>query len=151
MKQAQKVIVVFAALIALNFNVVPGQAQNAAFEAADNISPNIHTVQTGGYWAVGNDEGSFRIIVTAGGVEHVSHLLYIQWLRNNTTTQSYELVRTVWVSELNSEQGQVLEVANLFGDENAFEINVTANSRGGDAKRFAIIARGEGKYLIKPR
>ncbi|MEK6222788.1 MAG: hypothetical protein N2D54_11135 [Chloroflexota bacterium] len=149
MKQAQKVIAVFVALIALTFSAVAGFAQNSNFEAAHSVLPNIHTVQTGGYWAVGEDEGFFRVVSAAGGVEHVSHRLYLQWLKNNATTQSYELVRTVYVKELNSDHGQVLEVKTSFGDENAFEINVTANSRGGGEKRFMITARGNGEYAIR--
>ena len=114
MKQAQKIITVFVALIVLTFSAVAGFAQNSNFEAAHSVPPNIHTVQTGGYWAVGEDEGFFRVVITAGGVEHVSHRLYIQWLRNNATIQSYELVRTVNVTELNLGQGLSSGGKNLF-------------------------------------
>jgi len=151
MKQAQKVITVFVALIVLTFSAVAGFAQNSNFEAAHSVPPNIHTVQTGGYWAVGEDEGFFRVVIAAGGVEHVVHRLYIQWLKIDAKTQSYQLIRTVNVKELNLGQGYILEVKTSFGDENAFEISITANSRGGDAKRFSIIAGADGQYLIKPR
>jgi len=51
-----------------------------------------------------------RVVVVAGGVEHVGHRLFLQWLRSDAKTQSYELVRTVNVTELNLAQGYLLEV-----------------------------------------
>ena len=151
MKQAQKIITVFLALIVLTFSAVAGFAQNSNFEAAHSVPPNIHTVQTGGYWAVGEDEGFFRVVITAGGVEHVSHRLYIQWLRNNATIQSYELVRTVNVTELNLGQGYLLEVKTSFGDFNSFNIDIVANSLRVKTKKFSITAKGDGKYVIRSR
>lgn len=151
MKQAQKIITVFVALIVLTFSAVAGFAQNSNFEAAHSVPPNIHTVQTGGYWAVGEDEGFFRVVITAGGVEHVSHRLYIQWLRNNATIQSYELVRTVNVTELNLGQGYLLEVKTSFGDFNSFNIDIVANSLRVKTKKFSITAKGDGKYVIRSR
>ena len=65
----------------------PSIAQNESFKAAEKIPVNIHSVMSGGYWSAGKDEGSFRAVVTAGGVEHVVHRLYIQWLRNDAKTQ----------------------------------------------------------------
>ena len=75
---------------------------------------------------VGKDEGFFRIIVVAGGVEHVWHRLYIQWLRSDARTQGYELIRTVNVQELNLGQGYLLGVKTSFGNFNSFKIDVTA-------------------------
>ena len=130
----------------------PSNAQNEAFEAAEQVPASIHTAMSGGFWTAGKDEGFFRAIVVAGGIEHVSHRLHIQWLRVNAESQSYELIRTVSVKELNLGQGFVLEVMTSFGDFNSFKIDVTANSRGGGkAKRFAITAKGDGKYKIRPR
>ncbi|HDO52273.1 MAG TPA: hypothetical protein ENH05_05995 [Rhizobiales bacterium] len=106
---------------------------------------------SGGFWTAGQDEGFFRVAVVAGGVEHVSHRLYIQWLRNDAKTQSYELVRTVNVKELNLGQGYVLDVKTSFGEFNSFKIDVTANSRGGKTERFAVTVKGDGKYVIGGR
>jgi hypothetical protein len=106
---------------------------------------------SGGFWTAGTDEGFFRAVVIAGGVEHVSHRLYIQWLRINASSQSYELFRTVNVKEFNLGQGFVLEVKTSFGDINSFKIDVIANSRGGKTQRFAITAKGDGTYVIRSR
>jgi len=135
-------------LFFLCLSSLPLAAQNDSFEAAENIPANIHNVTSGGYWSAGKDEGFFRAVVTAGGVEHVVHRLYIQWLKNNPKTQDYELVRTVNVKELNLGHGHVMNVKTSFGDINAFSIKVTANSRGCEPKHFTIIAKGNGKYTF---
>jgi hypothetical protein len=140
----------FVALL-LNFFSLPAYAQNEAFEAAEKVPAGIHNVSAGGFWTAGKDEGFFRTVVYAGGVEHVSHRLFIQWLRSDAKTQSYQLVRTVNVKELNFGPGYILDVKIDFGEINAFKIDVTAKDRGGTAKEFAITASGDGKYTIQAR
>ena len=139
------------AVFVLCLSTLPSNAQNEAFEAAERIPASVHSAMSGGYWTQGQDEGFFRAVVIAGGVEHVVHRFYIQWLKVDEKTQGYELVRTVNVKELNLEHGYVLEVKTSFGDVNAFKIEVTARSRGGKAKKFSIVARGNGKYSISSR
>lgn len=152
MRQAYQFIAGFLAILLLLFlSARPSAAQNESFEAVEGVPASIHSVMSGGFWTRGKEEGFFRSVVAAGGVEHVSHRLYIQWLRINASSQSYELVRTVNVKEFNLGQGFVLEVKTSFGDINAFRIDVTANSRGGKAKRFAITAKGDGTYVIRSR
>lgn len=151
MRHAYKLAASFFAILLICLSALPAISQNEPFEAAENVPVGIHHVAAGGFWTVGKDEGFFRAVVIAGGVEHVVHRLYIQWLRSDPNKQSYELVRTVNVRELNQGQGHVLEVKTSFGDINAFKVDVTANSRGGKAKRFAITAKGDGKYAIQSR
>ncbi|MEJ2229191.1 MAG: hypothetical protein P8Y67_13395 [Alphaproteobacteria bacterium] len=129
----------------------PAYAQNQAFEAAEEVPVSIHNVSAGGFWTAGKNEGFFRTVVYAAGVEHVSHRLFIQWLRSDAETQNYELIRTVNVKELNLGSGYVLDVKTDFGKINAFVIDVTAKNRGGAIKRFAIIVSGDGKYTIRAR
>ena len=76
---------------------------------------------------------------------------YIQWLRSDAETQSYELIRTVNVKELNLGPGYVLDVKTDFGEINAFKIDITAKDRGGATKKFAIIVSGDGKHTIRAR
>ena len=151
MRQCRPLAAVFAVMLLLNLDTPPASAQNASFEAAEQVPVSIHHAAAGGFWTHGKDEGFFRAIVTAGGIEHVANRLYIQWLRSEAQKQSYELVRTINVKELNLGHGHVLEVKTEFGDINSFKINVTANSRGGKAKRFAITAKGDGTYAIQSR
>jgi len=147
---ARPVVGLFA-LLFLCLSALPSNAQNASFEAAEQVPASVHSAMSGGFWTRGKDEGFFRVVVIAGGVEHVAHRLYIQWLKSDTKTQSYALIRTVNVKELNLGHGHVLEVKTSFGDINSFKIDVTANTRDGKARHFAIIAKGDGKYTIRPR
>lgn len=151
MRHAHRVVASFFAILFLCLSAPPSNAQNESFDAAEQVPASVHSAMSGGFWTRGKEEGFFRVVVIAGGVEHVAHRLYIQWLRTNTKKQSYELVRTVNVKELNLGHGFVLDVKTSFGDINAFRIDVTANSRGGKVKHFAITAKGDGKYEIQSR
>jgi len=149
MKQRLRFFAACVSVIVVCLGVLPSYAQNSAFDDAEQVPANVHSVTSGGFWTVGNDEGFFRAVVIAGGVEHVAHRFYIQWLKSDLNTQSYELLRTVNVKELNLGHGYILAVKTSFGDINSFKIDIVANSRGGKTKRFAIIARGNGKYVIR--
>jgi hypothetical protein len=152
MKYACQIVTSFVATLFLCLSLTtPSNAQNEAFEAADQVPASIHSAMSGGFWTADKDEGFFRVVVVAGGVEHVWHRLYIQWLRSDAKTQSYELVRTVNVQELNLGQGYLLEVKTSFGDFNSFKIDVTAKSLRVKTRRFAITAKGDGKYMIQSR
>jgi len=124
---------------------------HTGFEDADQVPASIHSAMSGGYWKAGKDEGFFRVVVVAGGVEHVWHRLYIQWLRSDARTQSYELIRTVNVKELNIGQGYLLEVKTSFGEFNSFKIDITAKSLRVKTRKFAITAKGDGEYVIRSR
>lgn len=126
-------------------------AQNAQAEVASHIPASIHQVTSGGSWSQGKQEGFYRAVVTARGIEHVSHRLYIQWLRVNPQKQRYELIRTVGVKEINAGHGQVLSVHTTFGNVNAFRINVTAKTPGGKSRRYVISVRRIGRYSIRSR
>ena len=139
------------ALLAFCLSAPAARAQDEPFAAAEIVPASIHYVAAGGFWTRANEEGFFRAVVTAGGVEHVVHRLFLQWLRTDAKTQSYALVRTVNVKELNLGHGHVLTVKTAFGNINAFKIDVTAKSRGGKTRRFAIVAKGDGTYTIRPR
>ncbi|MGI9475259.1 MAG: hypothetical protein ACR2PI_01025, partial [Hyphomicrobiaceae bacterium] len=91
----------------------------------------------------------FRVVVTAAGVEHVSHRLYIQWLESDAKNHRYALLDTVNVKELDFGSGWVLETKTEFGDINALKIDVTARGRGGGARRFTITAMAGGKYRMR--
>lgn len=149
MRHVCKLLASSVTVLFLCLNASPSPAQNESFEAAEQVPAGIHHASAGGFWNQGKDEGFYRAVVVARGVEHVSHQLFIQWLRTNSKTQDYELIRTVNVKELNLGHGFVLAVTTSFGDINAFRVDVTANSRGGKAKRFVITVKGDGKYVIQ--
>jgi hypothetical protein len=126
-------------------------ARDDSLRASEQVPPNIHHVSSGGFWMAGSEEGTFRVIVTSGGIEHVSHQVFVQLLRNNLGRQDSELVRTVSVGELNQEEGQIFEVTTSFGDINAFEIDITVAGRGGRSSQYRITAKGDGSYSLQPR
>lgn len=152
MTHAHQTVASFVAMFLLCLNLItPSSARGASFEAAEGVPASIHSAISGGYWKAGEDEGFFRVVVVAGGVEHVWHRLYIQWLRDDLQTQGYELIRTVNVRELNLGQGYLLEVKTSFGDQNSFKIDITAKSLRVETKQFAIIANGNGNYIFRPQ
>ncbi len=151
MRHVGHIVATLFAVFLFCLSPLAAYAQNEAFEAAEKVPAGIHNVSAGGFWTAGKDEGFIRVVVYAGGVEHVSHRLFIQWLRSNAETQSYELIRTVNVKELNSGPGYFLNVKTDFGDVNAFKIDVTAKDRGGATKKFTITVGGSGKYTIRAR
>jgi hypothetical protein len=129
-------------------SAVPSLSQANTFLNAEQTPPGIHLVSAGGYWESVEDEGFYRVVVTASGVEHVVHQLFIQWLRSNSDTQEYELLRTVGVEELNQAQSNILNVETSFGDINAFEIIVSLGPRGNTAEIMTLIAHGDGTYVV---
>lgn len=149
MRHLLRFTAVFLAMLLLSLSSATSMAQNESFETAEQVSPGVHHLASGGFWTAGKAEGFFRAVVTAGGVEHVSHRLFIQWLKTDAKTQRYTVVRTVNVTELNFGHGHVLEVQTSFGEINAFKVDVTANNRGGKSRRFAITVKGDGKYAIQ--
>lgn len=152
MRHACQTAASFVAMLLLGLSLAtPSNAQNEAFEAAEQVPARIHSIMTGGIWMRGKDEGFFRVVVVAGGVEHVTNRLYVQWLRVDYETQGYELIRTVNVKQFNEGYGSVLKVKTASGDINAFKIDVTEKSKSGKAKRFAITVKGDGKYTIRSR
>jgi hypothetical protein len=151
MRRALRFTASFLAVIIFFLSTPRSNAQNDSFETAKQVLAGVYHVASGGFWTAGKDEGFFRAVVTAGGVEHVSHHLFIQWLRSDAKVQGYALVRTVNVKELNLGHGYLLEIRTSFGDMNAFEVNVTENSRDGKRWRFAITAKGDGKCVVRAR
>ncbi len=151
MQSQSKYVTLIFVVICLGISAFPVVAQNQAFEHAEKTPVGVHSVSADGFWTSGNAEGFYRTVVVAGGVEHVTHRLFIQWLQNDPGNQRYKLIRTVNVTELNLGAGHVLDVKTNFGDINLFKISVTATSRGRKVKRFVITAKGEGGYVIRSR
>lgn len=123
-----------------------------AIVAAGRVPTAINAVATGGFWnKPGSGEGVYRVVVTAAGIEHVAHKLFIQWLANDEATQGYRLVRTVPVKELNDNAGVTMTVTTDFGDINFFLIKVAVTGRGGDKRNYEITATADGAYALKQR
>lgn len=154
MRKSIKILASYTSVIVILLSALPSNAQSESFITAEQVPAGVHNVISGGFWTAGKDEGFFRVVVIAEGVEHVAHRLFIQWIKTdasspNIATKGYELIRTLNVKELNLGHGHVLKVKTSFGDMNSFKIDVTATSRDSKIKRFSITAKGDGKYVIQ--
>jgi len=93
-------------------------AQISNLEVASALNPVVHSVVNGGYWSQGDREGFLRAIVIAGGTEHVSHTLFLQWVSTESTTGKQVIAATISIDEIsaNSSEGKLIV---LKRDENA--------------------------------
>ena len=137
---------------ALMFQVAPVSGQDAVPESAKSLAGEIHTVLYGGYWSNGGDEGFFRAVVIAEGVEHVNHSLYLQWVKVDIEQQSYVLSSSVSIEEINTGHAENY-VLELTREESVFgtlrmTVVVTRVRSGGEIK-YRLTANGaEGAYKI---
>ncbi|MCP5082218.1 MAG: hypothetical protein GY948_11030 [Alphaproteobacteria bacterium] len=136
-------------LTGLALNVVPAFAQKIEFEILKKLPAQVSQVESGGFWSKGDDEGFFRVVVTSGGIEHVENKLFVQMMKLDKRTQTYDAVKTLSINETNMRQGNVIKIDTDFGDVNAFEVNVESSSRGNETKRFKLILNGSGGYKLK--
>jgi hypothetical protein len=127
-------------------------AEDGSRAAASDVPPNIHLVSSGGYWSRGEREGFFRIIVTADGIEHISHRLFLQWMAIDPVTQSYSVVDTRDVKETNEGHGYLLDVKVEYGAPGSVDLSVFARrDRPPQEIHFTISAKGDGSYYVMSR
>ncbi len=147
---------VTSGLIALAAATAPGAsfAQGPVPDSVAALDVAIHTVVAGGHWSDGAQEGSFRVIVTEAGVEHVSQQLYLQWLATDADTGSTEVAATVPVDEINERRAEE-QVLSLDRDDSAefgtLRLNVrAAGVHSNEELRYLVTAAGPaGKYNVQ--
>lgn len=139
------------AFLAGNFATPPlAHAQDNFITEVKSLPASVHRVISGGYWSRGKEEGFFRVVVISGGVEHVSHLLYLQWLKINADTQGYNVVRTRAVKEINDGHGYILDVKADYSEFEYLKLTVDARGERPQRKtRFIITVKGDGTYAVK--
>ena len=112
-------------------------------------SAKVHAVVSGGYWSHGGREGFFRTVVMAGGVEHVSHELYLQWLQIDLGTQSNKVIKTAGIPQINDASGgYVLDVKAAYPGSNSLKLTVTARSERYPQADFIITGKGDGSFAV---
>jgi hypothetical protein len=57
-------------------------------------------VVSGGFWQQDSISGSIRVLIYSGGYEHVSSMLYLQWLTDPTSELPGQIIASVRVEEL---------------------------------------------------
>lgn len=150
MRGVRQTAICLAVAIGFIATTVPTHAQDTLLGDAERVPGRIHKVEAGGYWTRDKQEGFFRVVVVAAGVEHVVHRLYLQWLTIDPDSQDYRLVRTTPVKELNEGHGSVLEVKTEFPDLGRLKVTINATPRGGGSvKRFVVAAAGDGAYTLR--
>jgi hypothetical protein len=107
-------------------------------------------VHSGGFWEHREQEGFYRVVVMAGGFEHVIARLYVQWITTDQDTRDYKIVRTVNVSEFNSGGSSVIQPTIRFvpGAKN-LQVALAIKRRDGKAEKRTLTVWPDGRYTLK--
>jgi hypothetical protein len=85
------------ALLLFAASPISMQAQGAPLIPAD-----VSDVTSGGWWSGGGREGSYRIIIQAGGFEHIVSRVWLQWVSGPSEQEdSMRVVASVEIEEIN--------------------------------------------------
>ena len=103
-----------------------------------------------GFWEHREQEGFYRVVVMAGGFEHVIARLYVQWITTDQDTRDYKIVRTVNVSEFNSGGSSVIQPTIRFvpGAKN-LQVALAIKRRDGKAEKRTLTVWPDGRYTLK--
>jgi hypothetical protein len=91
-----------AAIVALVISAGPTAAQDAAKQLAtiERLDPSIEHIVVGGEWEGEGQRGQIRLIVVAGGFEHLLSTLYVQWVQApNDDFDEAKVIRSMMVKE----------------------------------------------------
>ncbi len=127
----------------------PAFAEDGPEADAKATPTGIHQVFTGGFWSHGKDEGYYRVVIVAGGFEHVSHRLFIQWIAIDQDNHDLKIARSVAVDEINDLSGVVSDVKPQFNPKGPLKFIVTLEGRDGVKRRRSITATADGRYTIR--
>jgi hypothetical protein len=128
---------------------MPAHAEQS-FEADVKATPaSVHQVITGGFWTHGKDEGHYRIVIVAGGFEHVSHRLFIQWIAIDQDNHDLKVVRTVAVTEISELSGVISDVRLQLKPKGPFRFALTLHGRDNVRRTRVVTATPDGRYTIK--
>jgi hypothetical protein len=138
-----------AAALLLPLSVV-AWAQDELLKDVRSLPPHLHSVHSGGYWEHGNQDGFYRIVVMAGGFEHVIARLYVQWVSTDQGTRDYKIIRTVNVTEFNGGGASVIQPALRFtpGAKN-LQVALAVTWRDGKTEKRALTVMPDGRYTLK--
>jgi hypothetical protein len=128
---------------------LPAHADDSPEADAKATPTGIHQVWSGGFWTDGKVDGHYRIVVVAGGFEHVSHRLFIQWIAIDPDEHDLKLIRTVSVGEVNDLSGVITDLKPQFRPNTPLKFTVTLEGRDGKKLRRTVTATANGKYTIR--
>jgi hypothetical protein len=138
----------FAIAVALLLLSVAARAQDELHKDVRSLPSHVHSVHSGGYWEHGNQEGFYRIVVMAGGFEHVIAQLYVQWISIDQDTRDYKIVRTVNVTELGG--ASVIQPALRFtpGAKN-LQVALAVTRPDGKTEKRTLTVMPDGRLTLK--
>jgi hypothetical protein len=119
---------------------------------AVSVPVDVSSVQTIGRWQSGSDEGSYRIVVTSEGWEHVWSRVFVEWLAEPTNRDvPREPPRVVELMPPLAHGTAVLEASARSPKLGELIITVTATSNrqlGSRKQRFVFRAGAPGEVQL---
>lgn len=139
--------VLFAVLVA---QASPALAQPLGTELAEveALPAHIATVVTGGEWQAGEEQGFYRIVVTAGGIDHVSNRIYVQRLALDFAENGYRLVETRGVEEINRQTVAASVEADFYGRDRPV-VTISTTDREMKSRSYRLTLMPDGKYRLE--
>jgi hypothetical protein len=117
----------------------------------EKIGPGINAVMSGGYWEEGEKSGNFRVIIENRGWERVVSRLYLQWLTQDESKRESVVLKTVPVSEVNTEGVWILGAPVISLTREGPEITLSGTHTYTYENKFFKIRPGKpGKYKMIP-
>ncbi len=148
----RKSITAASMMILLGLAGTPALSQNALPSEVSSLPAAVHQVVSGGYWSKDGAEGSFRVVVLSGGVEHINHDLYLQWIKVDPETGGSSVVHSLGIKQINDghAEGYVLKVVHDESEFDVFRLRIEVNrTRSRDTLNFRLDATAEpGSYTI---
>jgi len=146
--QPDKRTTVFWRLAAVGLLFVFGAAASAAAGVVDletaavkAIPASVSTVVGGGLWG---ERGSYRVVVTQGGFEHIHSKVYAQWLSTDGKGES-RIEKSVQVKQLSNLVPSVIgEIRFVFPSKESkgvFEVDVV--NRESQKSAIALLRMGK--------
>jgi len=62
--------------------------------AATQVDPSVTSVLAAGYWEHAGKRGTFRVVMSQGGFEHINTTVVAEWLEESSGSTSSPRVRT---------------------------------------------------------
>ena len=133
-----KTLQIAAALLLLS---VAGSvhAQDEDVADAKAIPASVQSVQSGGYWQKGDQDGHYRVVVTSGGFEHVISKIYVQWIELDQDAREYKVLRTLDIKELNGGFASTIAATPKFTRAGPWSIALVVGRRDGKREQRTIM------------
>ena len=130
--------------ILINVSALADQS-NPEFEGG--IDTTINDVSTGGFWKVGMNYGTWRLIVRNIGWEHTRSFLYLQSLKIDDNNKVLIEFKTIPITEFNS--GDWRNVIDVKHHDDAFTIDFTLRSGREKIRKAILRPQIPGEYQIE--